>query len=86
MINWQLDHHQIFKVFKENFLSSILRKKGYNLIQMKLRKNYQKDFHTNSLGSRGLSKLRVKDNYITVFNYINCVNVCGICFLSLIIC
>ena len=39
---------------------------------MKHRKNYQKDFHTNHLGSRGLSKLRVKDNYITVFNYINC--------------
>ena len=55
-------------------------------MQMKYRKKYQKDFHTNYLGSRGLSKLRVKDNYITVFDYINCINECGICFLFLIIC
>ena len=59
--------------------------KGYDLIQMEHRKNYQKDFHTNHLGSRGLSKLRVKDNYVTVFNYINIANEqCSIIFITII--
>ena len=47
-----------FKVFKENFLSSILRNNGYNLIQMKLRKKLPKRFSYKSFRVTGVKQAK----------------------------